>query len=110
MNGSFARKYPDIVARLLAVDIETARWADAHPDETIRIFVKETGSSEKAVRLTYNDGKFWQDPAITDEAVRSLQAEEAFMADSGLLKGRVDYDTWIDRSYYDAAQKKLTNN
>lgn len=110
VNGGFARRYPDIIARLLAIDIETARWADAHPEETIQIFVKETGSSEKAVRSTYKEGKFWQDPAITEEAVRALQAEEAFMAESGLLKGKVDYDTWIDRSYYDAALKKLANN
>lgn len=110
VNGTFARKYPDIVARLLAIDIETARWADTHPEETIQIFVKETGSSEKAVRSTYNEGKFWQDPTITEEAVRALRAEEAFMAESGLLKGKVDYDTWVDRSYYDAALKKLANN
>lgn len=110
VNASFARQYPDLVARLLAVDIATARWADAHPEETIAIFVRETGSSEKAVRATYSDGKFWQDPAITDEAVRALRAEEAFMAESGLLKGKVDYASWIDRSYYDAAQKKLAGN
>jgi len=110
VNGAFARKYPDIVARLLAIDIETARWADAHREETIQIFVKETGSSERAVRSTYNEGTFWQDPEITEEAIRALQAEEAFMAESGLLKGKVDYDTWIDRSYYDAALKKLANN
>ena len=66
--------------------------------------------NEKAVRATYSEGKFWQNPAITDEAVRALQAEEVFMAESGLLKGKVDYDSWIDRSYYDAAQKKLAGN
>jgi sulfonate transport system substrate-binding protein len=36
-----------------------------------------------------------------------LQGEEAFMADAGLLKGKVNYDTWIDRSFYDAAVKKV---
>ncbi|MFK8252889.1 aliphatic sulfonate ABC transporter substrate-binding protein [Ancylobacter terrae] len=110
VNGAFARKYPDIVARVLAIDIATARWADANPEETIQIFVKETGSSEKAVRSTYADGKFWQDPQITDAAVRSLQGEAAFMADAGLLKGKIEYDKWIDRSYYEAALKKLANN
>lgn len=106
VNGEFARKYPDIVARLLAVDIATARWADANPNETIDIFVQETRSSDKAVRATYPGGEFFQDPQITDEAVRALQGEEAFMANAGLLKGKVDYATWIDRSFYDAALKK----
>ncbi|EYR83033.1 MULTISPECIES: aliphatic sulfonate ABC transporter substrate-binding protein [unclassified Shinella] len=107
VNGDFARKYPDIVTRLLAVDIAAARWADANPEETIAIFVKETGNSDKAVRATYPDGKFFQDPQVTEEAVRALQGEEVFMADAELLKGKVNYDTWIDRSFYDAAVKKL---
>lgn len=107
VNGDFARKYPDIVTRLVAVDIAAARWADANPEETIAIFVKETGNSDKAVRATYPDGKFFQNPEITDEAVRALKGEETFMANSGLLKGKVNYDTWIDRSFYDAAIKKL---
>ncbi|MGC4025532.1 MAG: aliphatic sulfonate ABC transporter substrate-binding protein [Mesorhizobium sp.] len=110
VNGEFARKYPDIVTRLLAVDIATARWADEHPDETVNIFVKETGNSEKAVRATYPDGKFFQDPEITDAAVSALKGEEAFMAEAGLLKGKVDYNTWIDRSFYDTAAKKIASN
>lgn len=108
VNGEFARKYPEIVARLLAVDITTARWADANAEETVQIFVKETGNSDKAVRATYPDGKFFQDPEITEEAVRALQGEEAFMADADLLKGKVNYDTWVDRSFYDAALKRLS--
>jgi sulfonate transport system substrate-binding protein len=107
VNGDFARKYPDIVTRLIAVDIAAARWADANPEETIAIFVKETGNSDNAVRATYPDGKFFQDPEITDDAVRALEGEETFMADSGLLKGKVNYETWIDRSFYEAAQKRV---
>lgn len=107
VNGDFARKYPEIVTRLLAVDIATARWADANPEDTIATFVKETGESETAVRSTYSKGEFWQNPEITDEAVNALKGEEAFMAEAGLLKGKVDYDKWIDRSFYDAAIKKL---
>ncbi|MCB5204914.1 aliphatic sulfonate ABC transporter substrate-binding protein [Neorhizobium sp. T786] len=107
VNGDFAGKYPEIVTRLLAVDIAAARWADANPEETIGIFVKETGNSDSAVRATYPDGKFFQDPEITDEAVRALQGEEAFMAEAGLLNGKVDYDSWVDRSFYDAALKQV---
>ncbi|MDX0654662.1 aliphatic sulfonate ABC transporter substrate-binding protein [Sinorhizobium medicae] len=107
VNSDFARKYPEIVIRLLAVDIAAARWADANPEETIAIFVKETGNSDKAVRATYPDGAFFQDPEIAEDAVRALKGEEAFMADAGLLKGKVDYATWIDRSFHDAAIKRL---
>lgn len=105
VNGEFARKYPDILTRLLKVDIELARWADAHPDETIKIFAEETKSSERAVRKTYADGHFYQDPRITDAAIQSLKSEEAFMSEAKLLKGSVKYDNWIDQSYLDKAYK-----
>jgi sulfonate transport system substrate-binding protein len=106
-NGEFVKKYPDLVKRLLKVDIETARWADAHPEDTIKIFVDETKSSEKSVRKTYKDNVFYQDPKITPEALASLKSEEQFMADAKLLKGSVDYDKWIDTSFLDAAYKEV---
>lgn len=105
VNGDFARRYPEILTRLLKVDIELARWADAHPDETIKIFTEETKSSEKAVRKTYADGHFYQDPRITDAALQSLKSEEAFMSEAKLLKGSINYDRWIDQSYLDKAYK-----
>lgn len=106
-NGEFVRKYPDLVRRLLKVDIETARWADAHPEDTIKIFVDETKSSEKSVRQTYKNNVFYQDPKITPEALASLKGEEQFMADAKLLKGSVDYDKWIDTSFLEAAYKEV---
>jgi len=110
VNGDYARKYPDIIKRLLKIDIETARWADAHPEETIKIFVDETKTSEKSVRATYAGGKFYQDPKITPEALKALKEEAEFMKEAKLLKGEVDYDTWIDTSYLDAAYKEVDAN
>ena len=102
-NGGFLRQYPQVATRLLEEDIRLAKWVDAHPEETIGIFVKETGNAEKSVRATYKDDVFYQDPEITDAAVEALKGEEAFMAANGLIKGKVDYDAWIDRSFYAAA-------
>lgn len=109
-NGEFARKYPGILERLLKVDIELARFADAHPEESIKIFVNATKSSEKSVRSTYSDGRFHQDPRITDEALQSLKGEERFMAQAKLLKGSIDYGKWVDSSYLDAAYKAIDAN
>ncbi|WP_210527922.1 aliphatic sulfonate ABC transporter substrate-binding protein [Rubellimicrobium arenae] len=102
-NGEFARTYPEVLARILAVDIQTAAWADAHPEETIRIFAEETGRPIEAVQETYPENRFHQSPEITEAAIASLREEEAFMAGNGLLEGEVNYDSWIDRSYYEAA-------
>ena len=107
VNGTFATKYPDLVKRLLKVDIEIARWADAHPDETIKTFVEATKSSEKSVRKTYDKGLFYQDPKLTDDAIAALKGEEKFMAGAGLLKGSIDYGKWIDKSFVDAAYTEV---
>lgn len=103
VNGAFARAYPEVLARILAVDIETAEWADANPEETIRVFAEETGRDEDAVRATYPENRFYQSPDLTAAAEVSLKEEEAFMAANALLEGQVDYAKWIDRSYYQAA-------
>jgi sulfonate transport system substrate-binding protein len=95
VNGAFLEKYPDLVKRLLTVDLATSRWADDNFDETIRAFVDFTDSSEEATRANYADGRFHQDPRITPEALASLKAEAAFMAQAGLLAGEIDYDTWV---------------
>ena len=108
-NGDFLKKYPEVAIRLLEQDIQLARWADANPEETIQIFVEETGNAEASVRETYRDNVFYQDPEITDAAIESLRGEEAFMAANDLIKGEVDYDAWIDRSYYQAAVEKLAD-
>ena len=105
-NGGFLRQYPEVATRLLAQDIALAAWVDANPEETIRIFVEETGNAEKSVRATYKDNVFYQNPEITDAAVQALKGEEEFMAENDLIKGQVDYDTWIDRSFYEAAIKE----
>ncbi|UVC06615.1 aliphatic sulfonate ABC transporter substrate-binding protein [Rhizobium sp. TH2] len=110
VNGEYAGKYPDIIKRLLKVDIQLARWADANPEETIKIFVEETKTSEKSVRSTYEGGKFYQDPKITPEALAALKDEETFMKEAKLLKGAVNYDTWVDTSYLDKAYKEVDAN
>lgn len=106
-NGDFLKKYPEVATRLLEQDIALAKWVDANPEETIRIFVAETGNDEGSVRATYRDNVFYQAPEITDTAVAALKGEEAFMAANDLIKGKVDYDSWIDRSYYQAASAAL---
>ena len=107
VNGEFAREYPEVLARILAVDIQTAAWADAHPEDTLRIFAEETGRPVEAVQATYPDNVFYQSPEITQAAIDSLKEEEAFMSANGLLDGAVDWDKWVDRAPYEAALQLL---
>jgi sulfonate transport system substrate-binding protein len=106
VNGAFLRDHPDIIKRLLKVDVATARWADANYEDTVKTFTAATNSSEKTVRANYPKGAFYQDPKITPEALQALKDEEAFMAEAGLLKGRVDYSKWVDQQLLDDVYKE----
>jgi len=107
VRGDFARKHPDIVKRLLKIDLKTSRWADENPDETIKIFSKATKKDEKNVReVSYPENKFYQNPQITDRAIQSLKDEEQFMKENGLMDGNVNWDSWVDKSFIDSVIKE----
>ncbi len=102
VRGDFARKHPDIVKRFLKIDLKTAQWADEHFDETIKIYANATKRSEVAYRDQYPKNRFYLDPIITDEAIQSLKDFEVFMRENGLLEGKVDFTSWVDKSYIDS--------
>ncbi len=107
VNGDFLKKNPSLVKRLLKIDLETARWSDANPEETIKIFSRATKKKESAVRRDYPDNKFYQYPKITRQAIEAFKAEERFLKDAGLSNGSVDYGKWIDSSYIDEVYAKF---
>jgi len=100
-NGDFLKKHPSLVKRFLKIDLEAARWADANPAETIRIFSGATKKIESAVQRDYPDNKFYQYPRIIPKAIEGFKAEEAFLQEAGLANGGVDYGRWIDSSIID---------
>jgi aliphatic sulfonates family ABC transporter substrate-binding protein len=108
VRGDFAKKHPEIVKRVLKVDLKTAQWADENPDETIKIYSKATKKDEKNVKeFSYPENKFYQNPQITDRALQSLKDEEQFMKENGLMEGKVDFNSWIDKSFLDSALGEL---
>jgi aliphatic sulfonates family ABC transporter substrate-binding protein len=107
VRRDFAMKHPDIVKRVLKIDLKTAQWADEHPEETIKIFANATKQNEKKVRESYPEKKFYQNPQITDRALQSLKEEEQFMKENNLLEGKVDFNSWVDKSFLDSALGEL---
>lgn len=98
--------HPDIVQILLDVDLKISQWADDNWEETIVIFAEATQSNVDVLKRTYADGKFHQDPLITEEAVNAFKLEEAFMQDAELIRGQVDYDRWINDSFVKESYRK----
>lgn len=105
-SGDFVRKYPDLVKRLLKVDVATSQWADDNYEEAIKVFSEGTKQEVGAVKKNYPDGKFYQDPKITEEAINSFKSEEDFLKDASLLTGSIDYNKWVNSSFIDEVYEK----
>lgn len=105
-RADIIRDYPELLETLLEVDLRVSQWADENYDETIAIHAAATNLNEELLRATYSDGRFYQDPLITPEAIEAFQLEEAFMSEAGLLRGQVNYDTWVEERFVNAVYER----
>lgn len=110
VNGDFLKKHPDLIKRFLKVDLQTARWADANPAETIKIIAQATKKKESAVQKDHPDNKFYGEPKISLQAINAFKGEEIFLKDAGLANGTVNYGNWvysklIDEVYAEQGEK-----
>jgi sulfonate transport system substrate-binding protein len=102
-HGPFAKNYPQYLKRFLKVDRQINQWANANFETAAGIYAKARNTSVQAVQKEYPGNKVNDDPRITDEIIKNLKAEEVFMREAGLLNGSVDFSSWVDRSYVEAA-------
>ncbi len=102
-NGNFVRTYPQVIQRLLNVDLATSQWADANFEEALKVFAEGIKKKVEILRKDYPDGKLYQDPMITKEAIKAFKAEEQFLIEAKLANGNVNYKKWINRKFGDEA-------
>lgn len=102
-NGEFAKKYPGTLQALLAADKQVADWANQHFAQAVSIYARERKTSEDAVRKEYPDSRFNEDPRITDQVLQTLRAETAFMQESKLLQGQIDFERWVNKQFIEHA-------
>lgn len=95
VNRELALQHPDVVARYLAVLLQTARWAENHPAEVVKAVAAETGTSEQNVIRGYTSNlhrRFW--PSLSAEYVKGLEIQTNFLIDWGFAR-KFDYQSWI---------------
>ncbi|MGW2398462.1 ABC transporter substrate-binding protein [Kitasatospora sp. NPDC001664] len=88
---------PDLVARFLAVLIESAEWARDRPAELARILSAETGAGASGVAGAYHPeiGHSLQID-LSDERLDLLAQQERFLSAQGFLPAPVDVRSWVD--------------
>jgi sulfonate transport system substrate-binding protein len=110
VTEKFANTYPDITKRIVRRYVEAAKWGSdevnrkAFLDFTAKAGVPRAISVEEIEGRTLKD---INDPLFDAEYVNHYVGGVAFAKEKGLIRNTFDVNTWIDRSYLDAALREL---
>jgi ABC-type nitrate/sulfonate/bicarbonate transport system substrate-binding protein len=97
VDRALATERPDLVARYLAVLLETGRWAETHPDAVVSAIATETATTEASVRRGYGpDLRLRFTPSLSREYVEGLEIQKNFLRDFGFIPADFDFAGWID--------------
>jgi sulfonate transport system substrate-binding protein len=88
----------------LSRHVKAERWADTHREEWARAWAEETGLSVEVARAAVKAGPDLPVP-LDDEVVSSEQDLADTFTEEGVLPGRVDVGTFVDRRYADDLDK-----
>jgi ABC-type nitrate/sulfonate/bicarbonate transport system substrate-binding protein len=97
VDAALSERRPDLVLRLLEVVERAGRWAEDHPDETVRFVAREIATSEEAV-LASNGPEVHRHLGIGLDAplVEAIGHFKDFLLQWGFLPGDFDLGDWID--------------
>ncbi|WP_329181671.1 ABC transporter substrate-binding protein [Streptomyces sp. NBC_01477] len=88
---------PDLVVRFLAVLLEAADWAAAHPGDLARILGAETGAGPEGVAGAYRDGTAGSlQLDLSQKRLTLLAQQERFLSAQGFLPAPVDVAGWAN--------------
>ena len=97
VHQSLLDEHPELVARFLAVLLESAEWARANPAELARILAAETGAGPEGVAGAYRaDTARSLGLDLSEERLSLLERQEGFLHAHGFLPARVDVRAWAD--------------
>lgn len=101
-NKAFLKTKPELAVKVLAALRDAIEYQNAHPDEAARIGADKNKLTPAMSRYIINLYKF--SLAITPQIASAASAEEAWMRSKERLKGQpIDWNTTIDRQYFDRA-------
>ncbi len=97
VDAALSERRPDLALRLLEVVERAGRWAEDHPDETVRFVAREIATSEEAV-LASNGPEVHRHLGIGPDAplVEAIGHFKDFLLQWGFLPGDFDLGEWVD--------------
>ncbi len=110
VTEKFAKEYPDITRRIVKVYVEAAKWASDEKNRNEYLDIAVKGGTPRAVALEEIEGRTLKDVndvLFDKDYVNHYAGGIVFAKERGLIRNTFDVNTWIDRSYLDAALKEL---
>jgi sulfonate transport system substrate-binding protein len=110
VTEKFANTYPDITRRIVKRYVEAARWGSDEANRNAYISFTEKIGLPRAFTIEEIEGRSLKDvndPLLDTEYVNHYANGIAFAKQRGLIRNTFDVNTWVDRSYLNAALKEL---
>ena len=103
VREAFAKRYPELVRRVLAVYERARTYAIAHPDELTAELVDAAGVSPEVARIQLLERTDLSAPAIGSEHRATFTSTGEVLRRIGIIESSVDVratlDGWVDESY-----------
>jgi sulfonate transport system substrate-binding protein len=103
VRQAFAKQYPDLVRRVLAVYERARLYAIAHPDELAAEVVEAAGVSPEVAHIQLAERTDLSTPAIGAEHLVTFTSTAEVLRKIGVIDASLDVratlDSWIDGSY-----------
>ncbi|WP_438018738.1 ABC transporter substrate-binding protein [Sorangium sp. So ce315] len=111
VTEDFANKYPDITRRIVKVVVQAAHWIaqnEANPAPIYQLWSKSGVPYSNFKADQAGDSlKVRASPLFDEYLIARYKAAAADAKRFGLIRSTFDVDSWIDRSFLNAALKEL---
>jgi ABC-type nitrate/sulfonate/bicarbonate transport system substrate-binding protein len=108
VSGVLARNHPELVVRYLEAALRGAAWAQQHQDEAMRIFARETFTTEENIRASFPpDLCTTLEPVLSEEGLTALEIQKRFLLDHGYIERDFAIHEWADAAFLEAAKANV---
>lgn len=109
IDAATIQRRPDLAEELVATVLKIAPWAEANPDDAVRLIAHEIGVAEDAVRAA-NGPRVHEHLRLTveDEQIDALQHFTGFLHEWGFVAQEFDVASWVDPGPLHAARARLS--
>jgi sulfonate transport system substrate-binding protein len=109
-SEDFITKYPQHTQRVVNVFVQTAKWIadqDANPSPVLKLWTK-SGNTFSAYKEDWKGARLKEklSPVVDAYLISRLNKQVELAKKFGLVKTTFDFETWVDRSWYQRALKQ----